>query len=257
MSFFFLNVIIHCWCYLFLIFFMQNQSVCMFTLIFFFLCWYLAFFFQTVDYYYYYCLMLLWLQTVPRNKKKNCCSQKKNPLSGCWTVAWLSLSTCRGAKSRRRHRRRDRSRLWRRIIHPITLSHPLSITSMSSFIVLKVVSLPFKWGPEPSRSSLSFTYRSLCKCLHCSSMQQGEEAGRKHLLKKKKKRVWSRRLPWRNGSGFPFWVGPLLWSCAAKWDSAQAYGPGYEPLNGGGTCFRSPFLHRPYFVQMGLHRAGH
>lgn len=36
----------------------------------------------------------------------------------------------------------------------------------------KVVSFPFKWSPEQSSSTLSFTYRWLCKCIHCSSMQQ-------------------------------------------------------------------------------------
>lgn len=35
-----------------------------------------------------------------------------------------------------------------RMIRPIALAHPFSITSMSSFIVLKVVSFPFKWSPE-------------------------------------------------------------------------------------------------------------
>lgn len=41
----------------------------------------------------------------------------------------------------------------------------------------KVVSFPFKWSPEPSSSTLSFTYRWLCKFIHCSSMQL-EKKGR-------------------------------------------------------------------------------
>lgn len=36
----------------------------------------------------------------------------------------------------------------------------------------KVVSFPFKWSPEQSSSTPSFTYRWLCKFIHCSSMQR-------------------------------------------------------------------------------------
>lgn len=41
----------------------------------------------------------------------------------------------------------------------------------------KVVSFPFKWSPEQSSSTLSCTYRWLCKFMLCSSMQR-EKWGR-------------------------------------------------------------------------------
>lgn len=59
----------------------------------------------------------------------------------------------------------------------------------------------------------------------------------------------------RNGFGFPLESG--LCESAQPNEILRNHMAGYELLNGSSTCFRSPFSHRPYFVQMGLHRAGH
>lgn len=108
------------------------------------------------------------------------------------------------------------------MIHPIALAHPFSITSTSSFIVLKVVSFPFKWSPERSYSSLPFTYRSLCKCVlaahPCNKRPRVESVYWKGAQ--------SSRGVKETSVGFPslshLWkVGPL-WDFAAKWDCARA-----------------------------------
>lgn len=146
------------------VFFHAKISQCVCSLWFYFLFFFFVLvlgFFQPVDY---YCLMLLWLQTVPRNKRKktktkknNCCSQN---------VAGDALRVA--ASQSQRHAENDSDRQkpsTARMLRPIALAHPFSITSMSSFIVPKVVSFPFKWSPERRCSPPPFTYRSLCKCV--------------------------------------------------------------------------------------------
>lgn len=49
------------------------------------------------------------------------------------------------------------------------------ITSVIAFYAKKEASFPFKWSPERSRSTSSFTCRSLCKFTHCSSMQKEQK----------------------------------------------------------------------------------
>lgn len=73
----------------------------------------------------------------------------------------------------------------------------------------KVVSFPFKWSPERSRSTSSFTCRSLCKFTHCSSMQKEQ----KRWAAKKKKRLfegpeWS----WQQKNALGFTVSGLCGS---------------------------------------------
>lgn len=136
----------------------KNQSVYVhFDFTFLFLCWYLAFFKQLI-------IIVLcsfdsrqFPEINGKKKQTNCCSQN---------VAGDALRVA--ASQSQRHAENDSDRQkpsTARMIRPIALAHPFSITSTSSFIVLKVVSFPFKWSPERSCSSLPFTYRSLCKCV--------------------------------------------------------------------------------------------
>lgn len=87
------------------------------------------------------------------------------------------------------------------------------------FLYQKVVSFPFKWSPEQSSSTLSFTYRWLCKFIHCSSMQQ-EKKGRveRTVIRGVQSLHNSRGM----ALGF-FRVRPLC-ERTAKWDSPQPYG---------------------------------
>lgn len=88
----------------------------------------------------------------------------------------------------------------------------------SDFYAEKAVSFPFKWSPERSHSTSSFTCRSLCKFTHCSSTRKDEK-------RRAAKTVigGSRVVPTAEEcSGFDR-VGSL-WERAAKWASAQPYG---------------------------------
>lgn len=143
------------------------------------------------------------------------------------------------------------------MIHLISLAHPFSITSMSSFIVLKVVSFPFKWSPERSCSSLPFTYRSLCKCVlaahPCNKRRRVENVYWKGAKSSRRVKETSFAPPPQS----LHWWKVFVRVCSQMRFCTRSIWPGYEPLNGCSTCSHSPFLHRPYFVQMGLHRAGH
>lgn len=149
----------------FLIHFHANRMVCMFTLIFCVGTW----LFQPVN----YCLMLLWLQIIPRNKKK-CCSQT------FWMLdcGWLSLThPCYGVRAGE-----DCEEMEIDIVYAEDYSPNHNFSSVcyhfTDFLLYqKVVSFLFKWSPEHSSSTLSFTYRWLCKFILCSSMQQ-EKKGR-------------------------------------------------------------------------------
>lgn len=101
--------------------------------------------------------------------KKKCCSQT------FWMLdcGWLSLNACCGVKGRRR--RGEETEI--ETIYAEDCSPNRNLSSIfyhfNDFLLCqKVVSFPFKWSPEQSGSTLSFTYRSLCKFIHCSSMQQ-------------------------------------------------------------------------------------
>ncbi len=117
--------------------------------------------------------MLLWLQTIPRNKK----TLFPNFLGVRLQVA-VTQSSMLWCKGRRRHSKEME-------IDTIYAEDYSSNQNFSSichhfsdfFLYQKVVSFPFKWSPMQRSSTLSFTYRWLCKFIHCSSMQQ-EKGGR-------------------------------------------------------------------------------
>lgn len=118
----------------------KNQSVCIFTLIFLSsLVLVLGFFFfnQLII----IVFMLLWLQTVPRIKWKKKKTQLLFPkLDALRGVRCQSAAAAENDSDRRKPS-------TARMIRPIALAHPLSITSTSPFMALKVVSFPFKWSP--------------------------------------------------------------------------------------------------------------
>lgn len=228
-----------------------SQCVCSLWFYFLFLCWYLAFFNQ---------LIIIVLCSFDSRQFPEINGKKKTHTTvvpKTWRVMHCGpLPVSRSGAAENDSDRRKPSTA--RMIRPIALAHPFSITPMSSFIVLKVVSFPFKWRPERRCSLLPFTYRSLCKCIaRCSPMQQETEGGKRSL-----KGVRSLRGEWRKPALAPP-HSPFVWSRAFVRARVQmrfctsSIWPGYEPLNGCSTCSRGPLLHRPYFVQMGLHRAGH
>lgn len=82
----------------------------------------------------------------------------------------------------------------------------------------KVVSFPFKWSPERSRSTSSFTCRSLCKSTHCSSMQKEQKRWAAKTV------IRGSRVVLTAEECFGFSRVRSLWERAAKWVSAQPYG---------------------------------
>lgn len=170
----------------------------------------------------------------------------------CGSLPVSRSGTLRTTLTDRSHPRRGWFARSRSLIH--FQSRP-----MSSFIVLKVVSFPFKWSPERSCSPLPFAYRSLCKCVlaahRCNERRRVENI------------YWKGSGVFTESGGNRRWLPPppppfvrsraFVRARSQMRFCASSIWPGYEPLNGCSTCSHSSLLHRPYFVQMGLHRAGH
>lgn len=132
----------------------------------------------------------------------------------CGSLPVSRSGTLRTTLTDRSHPRRGWFARSRSLIH--FQSRP-----MSSFIVLKVVSFPFKWSPERSCSPLPFAYRSLCKCVlaahRCNERRRVENIywkGSGVFTESGGNRRWL-PLP-------PLWEVAPLWERAAKWDSARA-----------------------------------
>lgn len=97
-------------------------------------------------------------------------------------------------------------------------NHSLYFITSVPFMPKKTVSFPFKWSPEWSRSTSSFTCRSLCKSTHCSSMQKEQKRWAAKTVIRGSRVV----LTAEECSGFD--RVRSLWERAAKWVSAQPYG---------------------------------
>lgn len=101
---------------------------------------------------------------------KKCCSQTFWMVDLRVAVTQTSMLWCKG-------RRRHSKEMKIETIYAEDYSPNHNFSSIfyhfNDFLLYqKVVSFPFKWSPEQSSSTLSFTYRWLCKFIHCSSMQQ-------------------------------------------------------------------------------------
>lgn len=174
-------------------------------------------------------------------------------------VGHSSVWRCRGGRRGGEGRAAVEKPSTVKTVHPTRISHPFTITSMISFYIKKWYHFHSNEARSRAGSTLSFTYRWLCKFIHCSPMQREEER------ENKKRDWWWKRLlegsrvvaaVERNSFGFSLESEPFVRAHSQMRFSTTIW-PGYELLNGSSTCFPSPFLHRPYFVQMGLHRAGH
>lgn len=78
----------------------------------------------------------------------------------------------------------DRCRQRRRLFTEQQFHHHLMKGRKIILLYQKVVSFLFKWSPEQSSSTLSFTYRWLCKFVHCSLMQQEKKKpGKKTVIR--------------------------------------------------------------------------
>lgn len=139
---------------------MQNQSVCMFTLIFCVGTW----LFQPVNY---YCLCSFDSKQFPEIKK--CCSQT------FWMLdcGWLSHSSMLWCKGRRRHSEEmEKDTIY---------AEDYSLNPSFSYILLSLQWFPFipksgiisiQMKSRAEQLNTAFTYRWLCKFIHCSLMQQ-------------------------------------------------------------------------------------
>lgn len=138
-----------------------SQCVCSLWFYFlFFLCWYLAFFNQLII----IVLCSFDSRQFPEINEKKQKQKKTTVVPKTWRVMHCGLLPVSRSGTLRTTLDRQKPSTAR-MIRPIALAHPFSITSMSSFIVPKVVSFPFKWSPERRCSPPPFTYRSLCKCV--------------------------------------------------------------------------------------------
>lgn len=164
---------------------------------------------------------------------------------------WVAVTQCMLWCKGRRRRSEEMEIETIQIIHRTTVYHPFSITSVISFYVKKWCH--FHSNEVQSRAAqcchLPIDHYANSHTVHRCN-KRSRDGWRKHLLESPESSQQQR-------TGFGFLSSQAFVRVYSQMSFCTTIWPGYELLNGSSTCFPSPFLHRPYFVQMGLHRAGH